>query len=310
MKRYLLLTIVLMLGVTQANAQVKNLYGEVRMSYQEGLSADYVNVVLDGNITPSLYYNWRQRFTKSLFDPDIPLNGTDQLYLQWDITPFIGLQGGKIPVVVGGYEYDDAPIDLYYWEAFAGGLKDVYALGGNIMFNVAKDQTLMLQLSQSLLGFGYKGVYHAAVIWYGQIAPWWKTIYSVNWMDDPTHTGLGIIGLGNRFEAGPFALELDFQYRTALLSKGALSADYSAIAKAELSFPILKVFAKGGYTYNWDCPIDVIPTQYRFFMAGGGIEVFPLRNEDLRLHAVTWWNTDERRVIFSVGATYRLRLVK
>ena len=310
MKRLLLLTIVLLLGATQANSQVKNLYGEARMSYQEGLSADYVNVVLDGNITPSLSYYWRQRFNKPLFDPDIPLNGTDMLYLQWDISDKWSLQGGKIPVVVGGYEFDDAPIDLYYWDPFAGGLADVYALGGNVMFHPAKDQTLMLQMSQSLLGFGVKDVYHAAICWYGQIAPWWKTIYSVNWMDDPTHTGLGIIGLGNRFESGPFGFELDFQYRTAIFGKGAPSADYSAIGKLEMSFPILKVFVKGGYAYNWNCPIDVIPEQYRYIMMGGGIEVFPLENDDLRLHAVTWWNTDERRVIFSVGATYRLRLVK
>ena len=310
MKRFLLLTIIVLLGVTQAYAQVKNLYGEARMSYQEGLSADYVNVVLDGNITPSLSYFWRQRFNKPLFDPAIPLNATDMLYLQWDISDKWSLQGGKIPVVVGGYEFDDAPIDLYYWDAFAGGLADVYAIGGNFIWKPAPQQSVMLQLSQSLLGFGFKDVYHAALLWYGQIAPWWKTIYSVNWMDDPTHTGLGILGLGNRFEMGPLAMELDFQYRTALRGAGIFSADYGVIGKLELALPFIKVFAKGGYDYNWNCPIDVMPEQYRFFYAGGGLEVFPLDNEDLRLHAVTWWNTDVRRIIYSIGVTYRFRVVK
>lgn len=307
MKRIIII-LSMMLGAVCANAQVKSLYAEARLGYQEGFVADYVNVYLEGNIIPNLSYCWRQRFNKAFYNPTIPLNAADLLYIQWDITPKIGLQGGKIAVSVGGYEYDAAPIDLYYWDAFAGGLADVYALGGNFIFRPNPNQTLMLQVSQSLLGFGYKDVLHAAIVWYGHIAPWWKTIYTLNWMDNPTHVGLGIIGLGNRFEAGPFALELDFQYRTPLRY---LAADYSAIAKVELSFPYVTVFAKGGYTYNWDCPIDVMPERYSFIYGGGGVEVFPIKNsKDLRIHAVGWWNTDVRRAIVALGLTYRFRFIK
>ena len=312
-----LLTLILLLFAANAGAQVKNLYAEARLGYgasfeQEGFNgsfkANHLNLILEGNITPSISYFWRQRFNKAFYNPDIPLNATDQLWIRWDINQRWAIQGGKIALVVGGYEFDDAPIDLYYWSKFADMFPDVYALGANILFNITPQQQLALQVTQSPLGFGTSNIFHAGLIWYGRIAPWGKTIWSANWMDDPAHNRLGIIGLGNRFEAGALAFELDFSYR---LNIGrSFPAVYGAILKVNYALPKWNIFAKGGVDYNHDCAGDLVPAGTRFFYGGGGVEFFPLENEDIRIHAVGCWNTDVNCANMLLGVTYRLRVVK
>lgn len=319
MKRFLLTTL-LLLTISPAFAQVKQLYGETRLGYGAAIaggkydgafSADFVNVILEGNIGPNITYYWRQRFTKPFYNQYIPINATDHIWIRWDINERWALQGGKIPIVVGGYEFDDAPIDLYYWGVFADRLPDVYALGGNVIFKINPENTLTAQVTQSPLGFGYSNLFHTALFWTGRFAPWWHTIWSVNWMDDPEHNGFVMTGLGNRFTAGNFAAELDLMYRTSTKVQ-VLPANYSAILKLEYRLPIVSVFAKGSLDYNKGDIYDVLVSENSCtYIAGGGVEFFPLKNNDLRLHAVAWWDSRvENRANLTFGLTYRLRVVK
>lgn len=321
MKHFFVATLLLIASLP-AFSQIRQLYGETRLGYAASVNggqyagnvtADFLNLVLDGNIGPNISFYWRQRFTKPLYNPAIPLNATDHLWIKWDINSLWAIQGGKIPIVVGGYEFDDAPIDLYYWGVFAERMPDVYALGGNAICHITPQQTLQLQFTQSPLGFGYNGLFHAALIWYGHIAPWWNTIWSINWMDDPGHNGYVVAGLGNRMAFGKFGLELDAMYRTGLV-KPYLMADYSAILKLEYKFPVVTLFTKGSFDYNKDFAEDFVPSHSRFLSLGGGIEVFPLKNDDIRLHAVYWTNSDAALSNFghnfAFGITYRLRVIR
>ena len=321
MKRFFAAAL-LLVTILPARGQVKNLYGEARLGYGAAITGtrytgnvrpDHLNLVLDGNIGPNISFYWRQRFTKPIYNADIPLNATDQLWIHWNISSKWSIQGGKIPIVVGGYEFDDAPIDLYYWGVFADKIPDVYALGANFMYHITPSQRLQLQFTQSPLGFGHYDLFQAAFIWFGRIAPWWGTIWSVNWMDDPTHCGYTMLGLGNRLEFGNFGLEVDGMYRAGL-ARRYLPADYSAILKLEYKFPVATVFAKGSYDYNKDFKEDFVPYDSRFLTAGGGVEVFPLKNDDIRLHAVYWLESDAVCSSFvhnfCVGLTYRLRVIK
>lgn len=321
MKRFFVATL-LLITTLPAFSQVKQLYGETRLGYEAAINggqyagnvrADYLNLILEGNIGPNISFFWRQRFTKPLYNPNIPLNATDHLWLRWDINDHWAIQGGKVPIMVGSFEFDAAPINLYYWGMFADRMPDVYAIGGNVICKIAPEQTLFLQFTQSPLGFGYNDLFHAGLIWYGRITPWWNTIWSANWMDDPTHSGFVVAGLGNRFEAGHFGIELDALYRTGL-AKDYLSADYSAILKLEYKFPVVTLFTKGSFDYNKDFAEDFVPVRSRFLTVGGGIEVFPLKNDDIRLHAVYWTNSDAACSNFghhfAFGITYRLRVIR
>ena len=326
MKKFLFAALLSLWCLAPARGQVTQFYLEARAGYdgaagkeyRSGLfNADYVNLVLSGNISQHISYFWRQRFTKPLYNPNVPLNATDLLWLKWQISDRWALQGGKLPIIVGSFEYDDVPIDLYYWNKFCNTLPEVYALGVGAWYKVAEEQQLHLQWTQSPLNVGAHYLFHTALAWMGGFAPWWKTIWTLNWADDPAHLGACWLALGNRLEAGPLALELDLMYRHSMRQL-VPAADLSSVAKLELTVPYVKVFFKGGVDYNdpanttedglsWD---PLIPAGTRYFFGGGGAEVFPLGNDDLRLHAVAWMDNELQCVRWNVGATFRFRIIK
>ena len=310
-KTFLSLLLLLATGV-MLHALVEYVYFETRVSGRltgdkVTLSGDHLNLHVKGKITPTLTYQLRQRFTKPLYDPKNPLNATDVLSLTWDFAP-----------KWCGYEWDDAPTDLYYWNDFANTIAQVYALGGTLMYQPREQQLLQFQFSHSLLHMGNPNVFNASLGWMGQFAPWWKTIWGINWMDDPYHHHMGYVALGNRFEVGPAALELDLMYRRSLIQK---SAGFDGSVVARLEYRIhgqWLLFAKGGWDLNEAVNVDPDGIAYdltvapgtRYLYGGGGVEYFPLGNRNLRLHLVGWADDRSWKLNLLLGLTFRLHLVK
>ena len=208
MRKNLLSALILLASYLAAQAQVEYVFFETRVSgrvngNEASLSGDHLNLHVKGKIGRSLTYQLRQRFTKPLYDAKNPLNATDILSLTWDFAPKWIVNAGKLPIFIGGYEWDDTPTNLYYWNDFSNTIAQVYALGGTLMYRPSQKQLIQLQLSSSLLHLGNPNVFNASLGWIGEIAPWWKTIWGINWMDDPYHHHMGHLALGNRFEAGP-----------------------------------------------------------------------------------------------------------
>ncbi len=307
----------LMLLSFPSMGQVKHAFIETRMDilgnynsqthFTAGFDPSTVNIVVDGDITPSLSFYLRQRLNKKWYDENIPLNATDQLWLKWDFAPRFSVQGGKIPLVVGSFEFDEAPIDLYYWGAFATNFPDVYALGGNFIFKASPENTLFLQFTQSPLSFVTTNCFAGAFVWDGQFTPWWKTLWSLNCMDDADHKPLGIIGLGNRFLFGNFKIDYDLMYRSGF---EALATVFGNILKVEYSIPRWKFFAKGSYELNRNCTTDITFPETTYVLAGGGVEFFPWDDDKLRFHAVCHWNPQSKSVFGNIGITYRFGFIK
>ena len=104
--------------------KITQLFGETRLGFHSqnsewhanddktGFLGDYLNFRIDGQIVSGLTFSYRQRFnkttTKNFFD------ATDWMHLDWKATPKLTLSAGKQVVAIGGYEYDRAPIDVYY----------------------------------------------------------------------------------------------------------------------------------------------------------------------------------------------------
>ena len=326
MKKKLLaapLAFVLALVCAQAQIKVESVFFDTRGGVsltggQPDLYADYFNLHVRGQLTPTLKYQLRQRLNMPLYDEQNPLNATDILRLTWDITPKWSFEAGKLPVYMGGYEWDDVPIDVYYWSDFCNTIAQIYGLGGALWWKPNGSQQLYAQFSHSLLHLWNPYVFAAAVGWYGQIFPWWKTIWGVNWMDDALHHHMAYVSLGNRFEAGPVALELDAMYRRSLIQKTA-GFDGTAVARLEVNIgQKWSFFAKGGWDYNdvinkdqLGNPFDmtVLPgTNYFFY--GAGAEYYPLGSPDVRLHAAAWADNREKQLYAVAGLTFRLHLVK
>ena len=86
--------------------------------YNSQMTGDYLNLHLLGHISPKIDYRIRQRLTKKVFDERNMFNATDFMYLNWQATDRWSFMAGKQTVLIGGYEYDAAPIDVYYYSQF------------------------------------------------------------------------------------------------------------------------------------------------------------------------------------------------
>lgn len=306
-----------------ASAQIDYAAIEARASVvlqqqKPGLRADFANIHIMGRITPSLRFRFRHRLTKPIYDAKNPLNGTDILSLTWDISPKWSIGGGKQPIYIGGYEWDAAPIDVYFYGGFCNYIQHVYALGGTVFFRPREGQELLLQVGHSPLHGGDLSRMDVGLGWTGSFFPWWKTLWSVNWIDDYYHHMMGYVSLGNRFEIGQVvALELDLMYRRSLTQK---KAQFDGGAVAKLDFRIndkWKLFLKGSYEGNGQNVDEngiaydlTVPPGTVYWCGGGGMEFFPLGNSELRIHAAAWVESVTKTVSASAGVTYNLDFVK
>jgi hypothetical protein len=298
----LLIFVAILLYTIPSNAQEKILKAglETRVDYtQEYLEGDvvgsnsgfkgrYLMFRLDGNITEGLSYSYRQRINRpssnqSLFD------STDWLMLTYT-TGHWGISAGKQIVAIGGYEYDCSPINLYfcseYWNNIA-----CYQLGisGSYSFAGDKDK-LTLQICESPFRRGSfnpqnDNMLAYNLMWNGS-HEWFKTIYSANMIEYAPGKFINYITLGNRFEFGDFAFELDLMKRASNADFLSMT-DYSIIG--QLSWrPIdqLNVFVKATYDRNKDVVGDLcVAPGTDLYRVGGGVEYFPIKSSrSLRLH--------------------------
>ena len=113
------------LCVMAQDSKVVNLQLETRMDYQReyldgdaikpnsGFIGKYLNVILNGTINDRWSYSYRQRLNKAHADATF-FDATDWVHLTYKVNDNWSLNGGKQVVGIGGYEYDRAPIDLYF----------------------------------------------------------------------------------------------------------------------------------------------------------------------------------------------------
>lgn len=323
MRKIFLSIVCLLIASVFASAQVDYAAIEARAAFvvnqgKPGLNADFLNIQVKGHIIPSLHFRFRQRLTKPIYDAKNPLNGTDILSLTWDISSKWSISGGKLPIVVGGYEWDDAPIDVYFYSGFCNGIQHVYGLGGSVFFRPKEGQQLQLQVGHSPLHGGDLSRLDVGLAWDGSFFPWWHTKWSINWIDDYYHHMMGYLALGNRFQMGSVvSLELDLMYRRCLTQK---KAQFDGTVVAKMDFRIndkWNIFIKGAYDEN-DQNVDdegkpfdmTLPPGSYYWVTGGGLEFFPLGNSDLRIHAVAWTESATKKVSATIGLTYYFDVVK
>ena len=330
MKRAILAAFVLSLSVCTAKAQVQvdsvffDARGSLMVSAAPGakpmasLTGDFLNFNAWGKLAPSLSYRIRQNFRVPVYKEGNPLNGTEFLLLTWDIDPHWSINAGKLCTLVGSFEWDYTPIDVYYYNLFCNSVPEAYALGGTLMYNLKPNQQLQLQASRSILSLGEEGHWALALGWIGSFAPWWHTLWAITYLDDPYHHRMAWLGLGNRFLAGPFSLDLDLMYRRSVLPGTPAGPDASVSVKAGWQQGKWIFFVKGGGDYNDPGNVDangvpmdlVLAPGTRYAYAGGGVEYYPLGNKDIRLHAVGWWNNLGNHFCFKAGVSFRLYLLR
>ena len=310
-----------------AQNHVDRLYFDMRASFHQDITdgtynsqaiGEYLNFQMMGHITPTIDYRIRQRLNKKVFDERNMFNATDFMYINWQATPRWSFLAGKHAVLIGGYEYDAAPIDVYYYSQFCSNLYQGFTFGVSTAFMMAENQQLEAQFCNSPLSLGFQNVYAYNLAWRGQFAPWWKTIWSVNFVEDMDKKMINYVALGNHFIFGDVIFDVDLMNRSGLTQKNFLLSDMSLISKIIWSVGKWNICAKAGYEKNDIGNVDeegraydlVIAPGTRYVYAGCGLEWFPLGGDNLRLHAVYYWDNAVRRNNIELGLTWRIDVIR
>lgn len=309
-----------------AQGQVDRLFIDTRGIYhlqsdEAGINsqflADHLNLNILGHISSNVNYRLRQRLNKKVFDENNIFNATDFLYINWQANDRWSFKLGKDAVLIGGYEYDAVPIDVYFYSKFCNNLNQGFTFGASTTYKIADRQNLVLQVCTSPLSYGFQGVYAYNLAWMGKISDIWNTIWSYNLVEDMDHRYINYIALGNHLQWDNFLFDVDLMNRGGFRQKNFLFTDYTVIVKTIWSIGLWNLCFKGGYESNDIRNVDasgrafdeVIAPGTKYLYAGGGFEFFPMGRDGVRLHAVYYWDNALRRSNFDLGVTWRIDII-
>lgn len=285
-----------------------------------GFEGKYLMVRFDGSIVPGLTYSWRQRFNKSAYDSSF-WDATDWIYLDW-ATHGWNFSAGKQIVLIGGWEYDRNPVDLYstsvFWQNVA-----CYQWGASAGYHLTAGDALTFQATQSMFHTSEnRNLYGYNLFWNGRHGLY-HALWSVNLTEYRKGKYINYITLGNRFDLGAWEIELDLMNRAAS-HQAFWFKDCSVIG--EIAFrphPAWRIHGKMTYDVNRSGTGADFYVQdgTELKMAGGGVEFFPLRKARtaLRLHANCYhsWGHNSNSAdimqhgttVFNVGLTFDFNLL-
>ena len=327
MKRFLSLVAALAASSFLLQAQhIDEIFVDTRASFHQDwtdaghnthFQGDFFNLHLKGELSPELTFRVRQRMNKKIDDQN-PFNATDFLWLRWQATPRWSFTAGKQAILVGGYEIDSAPIDVYYYGAFSSRWYQYYAFGLSATYSPAQGQNISFQFCPSPVSPAKQNAYTYNLYWNGHIGKNWLTTWSYNYVEDERKQMMNWIALGNRFLMGPLAVDVDFINRAAFGQKHFFLTDWSLIGKAILTLGKWNICTKVGYERNDQENVNsegvtydlILPAGNDYLYGGAGLEYFPLGNDTLRLHCAWFRDNHDHIDNFDIGITWRFHIYK
>lgn len=248
----------------------------------------YLNLIVNAQITNNLSVNLRQRLNKFDNWNSNVFAATDFLTLDWKVDDNWTLSGGKQVVALGGFEYNQAPINVFAPSMTWNNIYPYeFGVSGQYTFKGGK-HSLLAQFCNSpytplnkiggsmfaynLLWTGHMGVFH--------------TLWSVSALEYDRGKYGNYICLGNRLDFRNLYFQLDLQNRYTG-HQAYLFGDYSVIAKFDWQINNqFEVFVKGGYEKMRRTPGLKPTTDEPLY--GGGLLFYPLKkhHDNLRLHLV------------------------
>lgn len=315
-----------------AQIHLSNLRLEARADYQReyvdgsevedncGFKGKFLNIRMDGKLGNGFSYSYRQRLNKPNKDASF-FDATDWINLTYS-TGAWSFGGGKQVVAIGGYEYDAAPIDLYfcseYWHhipCYQVGVSAAYTIGGG-------SNKFMVQVCQSPWRANAGDMYAYNLMWCASYSNF-STLCSVNMMEVYPGKYINYIALGTELQVGECKLRLDMMNR-ASDEHAFWGRDISVVGEAEwLPNEHLTLFAKATYDVNnTDGSLDlcVLPGT-EITRVGAGVEYYPMKNgsKDVRLHANACYTFGkngnlagaliDKQTLVDVGLTWRIDLL-
>lgn len=262
---------------------------------QTGFLGKYIALKAHGQLTEGLTYTWRQRFSRTPKDNTF-WDQTDILDINYSFGRF-DVGAGKQVVLIGGYEYDRAPINLMCPNLFVSNVA-CYQYGVSGGFKITPNDHLALQVSQSIFATpADRNLYAYNLMWRGghnlSDRVRFETIWSVNEIEFLKGQYCNYVALGNKLLINDkFTILADLMVRTYpdnnLFKNNTFMGEFSW----DIS-PKWRLTAKASY----DCNRGVNKTDKTEVARGsqlaiGGIvaEWFPIRKGKhlLKLHAAAF----------------------
>ena len=253
-----------------------------------GFKVRYFNFRMDGQISPKFSYSWRQRFNRANSISEFAQN-TDWFTLTYKPTSNWAISAGKQVLMIGGWEYDRAPIELYFCSEFWNNV-NCYQIGASVAYTTnSGNDTILFQACQSPYDTTSNDVdYYAFNLYWSGSHGCYTALYSLNFMQYAPGKYDTYLALGNQFTFGDAKLQLDFMNR-ATDDHAFFLKDCSVMG--ELSYLInnkLNVFGRMTYDVNKTNSVGdlcVLPGT-ELTRVGAGLEYYPLKdgNRNLRFH--------------------------
>ena len=254
-----------------------------------GFKVRYFNLRLDGKISSKFSYSWRQRFNRANSISEFAQN-TDWLTLTYNPTQNWSISAGKQVLMIGGWEYDRAPMDLYFCSEFWNNV-NCYQLGASVAYTTnSGNDTILFQACQSPYDTTASSLdYYAFNLYWSGTHGCYTALYSLNFMQYAPGKYDKYVALGNQFKFGDATVQLDLMSRGPKV-KDLLFDNFSIMG--EVSYLVadrVNIFAKATYDKIGASSITasgLIPGT-EVTRVGGGIEYYPMGgkgNRDVRLH--------------------------
>lgn len=283
-----------------------------------GFKGQFFNLRFDGQIVDGLTFSYRQRLNKQTRQTF--WDATDWIHLDWQINGKWGLSAGKQVVALGGYEYDRAPIDLYYCSEFWYHIA-CYQFGLSGSFQPTVNDKVIAQMCNSpFRQWAGNNTYGLNFLWYGKHA-WWESMWSASILEHQRGQWMTMFCLGNRFNISRnVLLDVDYTNRsywhhTSFFKDFTLTGEFSVMAHEST-----RVYAK--YTYDQNksgSAADMLVTDgTSVHRIGAGFEVSPVRKyrDGLRVFGAAMYgfgdNTNaggvvaDKQLMVQAGVKFRL----
>jgi hypothetical protein len=296
-----------------------------------GFQGTFFNLCFAGKVSEHFGFDIRHRVNKASLDKNF-FNGTDKALMYYMPTEQWKFQVGKHSIGVGGFDYDTAPIDLYYTGQYCIDLS-CFEWGASIEFALKNQKDVFhLEMVQSPYRYDHsKNNVYGYSLKYTGMHGLVNMIHSINLFETEPGKFLNMIVLGHQINWGNWCLEADFLNKASLNDKG---SDYffknlSLVGK-------LKYRPNAHLLLSCKCTYDVnkaeantltsyvdydylVPSGTECGRVGGIVEYWPLngkRKDAVRLHALAYWDSGkntcelggciDKQFFMFVGATLRI----
>lgn len=292
---------------------------------QTGFIGKYIALKAHGQLADGLTYTWRQRFSRTPKDNTF-WDQTDILDISYSHGRF-DFGAGKQVVLIGGYEYDRAPINLMCPNLFISNVA-CFQFGVSGGYHITPDDHLLFQISQSIFATAQdRNLYSYNLMWRGghdlSDRVRLETIWSLNEVEFLKGKYCNYLALGNKLEFNDrFSVILDLMTRTYPDNRAFKNNTFMGEFSWDIS-PKWKLTAKVSY----DCNRGVNKTDKtevargtELAIAGAVAEWYPIRNKKhlLKVHAAAFGSFGENynsadlmqkdTMYGSIGLTWHMNL--